>query len=273
MNRRDFSVRLTVRAIALHVHALFPFLLFFKGYITGQIFIGWIRYVRDYLSYKRADEELNSGFPLRWHTTFPILTERFDSAGDVSRHYFWQDLWAARKVYDSKVPVHYDIGSRLDGFVSHCLPFCNVILFDIRPLKTIVKNLGFIQVDCMNMSTVKDDTVSSISSLHAIEHFGLGRYGDRIDPLGFKRVAVEIQRITSKGADVYIGVPIGQERLEFNAHRVFDPSTIVRLFDQCDLVEFSMVDDENNFHENVEPAFAQKLRYGCGLFHFRSVKT
>ncbi|PNJ92618.1 hypothetical protein CEP14_09860 [Cylindrospermopsis raciborskii C04] len=50
---------------------------------------------------------------------FPYLTDRRDFAGSISRHYFHQDLWAARKVYENKPENHIDVGSRIDGFVAH----------------------------------------------------------------------------------------------------------------------------------------------------------
>ena len=45
--------------------------------------------------------------------------------------------------------------------------------------------------------------------------------------------------------------------------------TIVKLFEHCSLVEFSVVDDEDLFHKNVDPVNFTNLTYGCGLFHFR----
>ena len=182
---------------------------------------------------------------------------------------FWQDLWAARKIHASKVPRHYDIGSRLDGFIAHCLPFCEVVMLDIRPLQVPIKNLSFIQANCMDMPAIEDDSLDSFSSLHAVEHFGLGRYGDPIDPTGYQKAIWEIQRVVKPEGSVYFSVPIGIERLEFNGHRVFNPHTVLALFDQCDLVEFSVIDDQNIFHEKVDPNNFYALQYGCGLFHFR----
>lgn len=257
------------RSIALHIHALLPFLISLKGYVNGRIFSGVVLYLQDYMLYVKEDRKAQSGFELKWHNSFPILTERYDAAGDIPRHYFWQDLWAARKVHESKVPQHYDIGSRLDGFIAHILPFCEVVMLDIRPLRVPIKNLSFIQVDCMDMSNIPAETLLSFSSLHAVEYFGLGRYGDPINPLGFKKAIMEIQRVVKSGGGIYFSVPVGVERLEFNAHRIFNPETLIKLFDQCDLIEFSIVDDENMFHENVDPSLFSGLHYGCGLFHFR----
>lgn len=259
----------TFRSFALFMNALFPFLLTLKNYINGRIFLGIIMYFKDYASYVEQDLKIQSGFKVKWRNNFPILTERYEAAGNVPRHYFWQDLWAAKKVYKSKVARHYDVGSRLDGFIAHCLPFCEVVMLDIRPLQEKIKNLSFVQVNCTDMSTIRSDSLKSFSSLHALEHFGLGRYGDPIDPMGYKKAIMEIQRVVKPKGDIYISVPVGVERLEFNAHRIFYPQTVLALFNHCDILEFSVVDDENILHENVDPSHFTELKYGCGLFHFQ----
>lgn len=119
------------------------------------------------------------------------------------------------------------------------------------------------------MVSIPDNLLESISSLHAVEHFGLGRYGDTIDPLSYKNAIREIQRVVKPGGVIYFSVPVGFERLEFNGQRVFHPRTVLELFKQCELVELSVVDDENQLHEKVDIKDFDNLTYGCGLFHFR----
>ena len=257
------------RAMLLHINAIFPFLYPMRYVLGGRVFAGFYRYAIDFLAYRKADSLIHSGFPLKIRNTFPCLLDRYDDAGSLPTHYFWQDLWGARKIFNSGVKRHYDIGSRLDGFVAHCLPFCEIVMLDIRPLKATIKNLSFLQANGTDMSTIPDDSLESFSSLHAVEHFGLGRYGDPIDPLGYKKAIMEIQRVVKPAGEIYFSVPIGIERLEFNGHRIFYPHTVLELFHECDLVEFSVIDDENMFHENIEPSRFSSLKYGCGLFHFR----
>jgi SAM-dependent methyltransferase len=115
----------------------------------------------------------------------------------------------------------------------------------------------------------KDQSQASISCLHVIEHIGLGRYGDPLDPRGSERAAAELARVVEPAGRLYLSVPIGRERVCFNAHRVFSPLTIVRLFDRLELEQFSVVDDAGRLLEGVTPAQADDLEYGCGLFEFR----
>lgn len=262
-----------LKFVIRQINGLFPFfyplLHIFKRFNFVR---GIAAYYSDMRSYKGKDARIKSQFPLRFVNAYPIYYDRYEEAGEVPKHYFYQDLWAAKKLFQSGVKVHYDIGSRLDGFISHCLVFAKVIMLDIRPLNSKIPNLEFIKADGMNMKNIKTNSIDSISSLHAVEHFGLGRYGDPIDPLGYKKVIDEIIRVVKKGGNIYFSVPIGLQRLEFNAHRVFNPLYVLELFKGCKLVEFSVVDDKDHFFDNVLPKSYVNSNYSCGMFHFKKIK-
>jgi len=199
---------------------------------------------------------------------FPILDERSQAAGIVGGHYFHQDLWAARKIYQRRPRQHIDIGSRIDGFVAHLLPFMPVTLIDLRAMQSTIKGLDFIQDDATELRNFSNNSVSSISSLHAAEHFGLGRYSDPIDPDACFQFMASLQRVVAAEGRLYFSVPIGRERVDFNAHRVFDPATILSAFPELTLESFSFVDDEGALHEDQDPKRLPRLEYGCGLFEF-----
>ena len=111
---------------------------------------------------------------------FMILSDYEDVAGNAKGHYFHQDLLIANFIFEAKPKRHIDIGSRIDGFVSAVASYREIEVIDIRPLeKSVHKNIIFRKDDFMN-SNLKEQT-DSVSCLHAVEHFGLGRYGDTID--------------------------------------------------------------------------------------------
>ncbi|PIR43018.1 hypothetical protein COV24_05190 [candidate division WWE3 bacterium CG10_big_fil_rev_8_21_14_0_10_32_10] len=259
------------RLILIQLNGLFPFLYpfshLFKNFNYPK---GIIYYVRDYFDYSRSVKK-NNPFKILFKNTYPIYFDRFEEAGELPRHYFYQDIWAANKVYKSKVKTHYDLGSRINGFISHCVVFCKVVMLDIRPLKSVVPNLDFVEVDGTNMKNIKNNSLESISSLHAVEHFGLGRYGDPIDPTAYIKAIQEIQRVVKKGGDIYFSVPIGRQKLMFNAHRIFNPKYIKDLFKKCKLVEFSVVEDKDTFIEKVNIGDYVNSNYSCGLFHFKKL--
>lgn len=119
------------------------------------------------------------------HEPTPCYSDRTDDAGSLSLHYFFQDLFVAQRIFKNAPLRHVDIGSRIDGFVAHLASFRSVEVFDIRPLEVNIPNVTFKQLDIMNRTCINENSIPPVSCLHALEHFGLGRYGDSINFNGF----------------------------------------------------------------------------------------
>lgn len=205
---------------------------------------------------------------------FPILNERFESSGILSGHYFHQDLLVARKIFENNPGNHLDIGSRTDGFVAHIAVFRKIEVMDIRELDSKVKNIEFTKADLMKLPDNMLNKYDSISTLHVIEHFGLGRYGDPIDYYGHIKAIDNITKMLKTGGKLYFSTPIGPQRIEFNAHRVFSMQYLLNMFKESYTVDsFSFVNDIGDLFENVgleEKKIASNFdcQYGCGIFEF-----
>lgn len=164
----------------------------------------------------------------------PCLHDRYEEAGVTKSEYFWQDLLVARWIKKESPIKHLDIGSRIDGFVAHVSSFRNVEVIDIRPVKKDIPGVIFHQADIMNLEFLKNfegkgGYCDSLSCLHALEHFGLGRYGDPINPQGYQVGLRNMSKLLKANGLLYLSTPIGVERVEFNANWVFDPRTINRI--------------------------------------------
>lgn len=181
-------------------------------------------------------------------------------------HYFYQGAWLARRLARSKPAKHMDIGSSVLT-MSVLSAQVEVTFVDYRPLKASLPGLTSVAGDILNM-TFADNSVESLSCLHVIEHVGLGRYGDPIDPQGSVKAANELQRIARSGGKLFLSLPIGRERICFNAHRVHSPASVLKMFPQMRLIEFSYVDDNGQYHEAKSIETADNLEYGCGMFQF-----
>jgi SAM-dependent methyltransferase len=223
-------------------------------------------YFRDIREYCRLNDM--PSFRPRWRDMFPILTDMDSAAGIAGGHYFHQDLWAARKIFQRHPAQHFDIGSRTDGFIAHLLVFMNVTAIDIRPLSSTIQGLRFIQDDASHLQTFADGSIDSLSTLHVAEHFGLGRYTDPIDPHACFKFMASLQRVLAPGGRLYFSVPVGRERVEFNAHRVFAPGTILDNFKGLRLVSFSFVGDDDQVYPDRNPLELPPSRMACGLFEF-----
>jgi len=223
--------------------------------------------VHDSIQYNRQGPP--PSFQLRLRQLWPMLVDHRGNAGTAKGHYFHQDLWAARKIFRRRPARHLDIGSRIDGFIAHLLVFMEVDVVDLLALDGTVKGLRFQQGDATSLTNVPSNTVVSLSSLHAAEHFGLGRYSDAVDPWGHVKFMNSLERTLSPGGTLYFSVPIGRQRLEFNAHRIFDVNTVLTQFKNLRLASFSYVDDAGDLHEDVSPFDVPKdTSSGCGLFEF-----
>lgn len=181
-------------------------------------------------------------------------------------HYFYQGAWLARKLAQSKPEKHVDIGSSVLT-MSVLSATVDTIFVDYRPLKATLPGLTSLAGNILSLP-FEDNSVGSLSCLHVIEHIGLGRYGDPIDPEGSRKAAAELQRIVSSGGELFLSLPIGRERICFNAHRVHAPNSVLGMLSQLKLVEFSYVDDNGQFQEAQSVHSANQLEYGCGMFHF-----
>jgi hypothetical protein len=63
--------------------------------------------------------------------------------------------------------------------------------------------------------------VDAILSISTIEHDGLGRYGDPLDPDGDLRAMREVRGCLKPGGLMYLSVPVGKDCLVWNAHRIY----------------------------------------------------
>lgn len=203
---------------------------------------------------------------------YMILDDYSDTAGRASGHYFHQDLLVARFVAKQNPRRHLDIGSRIPGFVAHVASFRKIEVVDIRPLPPSKhENIAHVQADLMNPSNLGQ--TDSLSCLHAIEHFGLGRYTDPIDVDGHIKGIENLVRLVESGGRLYISFPIGQaDEVHFNAHRVFHPKTILSvpaIQNSMQLERFDYVDDAGDVHMNVSVDDAVgKTHFGCAIYTF-----
>jgi len=222
--------------------------------------VGWFRYRRVYTG------------KLEFR---PCLYDWYEEGGSTRNEYFWQDLHVARKISRASPRKHVDIGSRIDGFVAHVASFREIEVFDILPITSKIESVVFKQADLMNPPTALAGYCDSLSCLHALEHFGLGRYGDPIDPMGSATGLKHMTALLEQGGVFYLSVPIGIERVEFNAHRVFDPLKLLQLASNTGLKlqEFVWFVDGGGLVHSKNPEAdmlnLSTLRYALGIFTFR----
>ncbi|MDR4476693.1 MAG: DUF268 domain-containing protein [Nitrospira sp.] len=230
---------------------------------------------RYYLDFRHLkSQSASQGRSFVFGRPFPCLGERHAASGAANGHYFHQDLLVARRIHSNTPDTHVDVGSRVDGFVAHVASFRRIHVIDIRPLPDTIPNIVFLQADMMHplLDSHLIECCDSLSCLHAVEHFGLGRYGDPITYDGHILGLNNLYRLLKRGGRFYFSVPIGPQRIEFNAHRVFSVSYLLERFENLYRIDsFSFVDDKGDLHEDA-PLSASMVEvnfncsYGCGIF-------
>lgn len=203
---------------------------------------------------------------------YPILLDREEQSACLGE-YFWQDILVAKEIIFSNPRRHVDVGSRVDGFIAHLACVRKVEIFDIRPLEKSIHNVSFTQWDitCPNPGYI--GVADCVSCLHTIEHIGLGRYGDQLDPDGWNKGLKSLVDLISPRGGLWLSVPIGIQRVEFNAHRIFDPATIIHASGSLGmkLVRFFYL-TELGFIESINVARDVKIlgakSYALGVFYF-----
>lgn len=228
-------------------------------------------FMRDLVRYRRLDR---TRLQLQ-----PCLHDRYAQGGAARSEYFVQDLHVARKIHQRRPARHVDVGSRIDGFVAHVASFREIEVIDIRPVHTAIPGVIFRQADLMSDAAPAVAPCDSLSCLHALEHFGLGRYGDLLDAQGSRKGLFNMARLLRPGGLLYLSVPIGIERVVFNANRVFDPKTILHWADESglSLEAFAQIGVDEGLCEHADlTAAIEEARgadYALGIFTFRRAES
>lgn len=209
-------------------------------------------------------------FLFRWKYLYPCLHDDTGATG-FDRHYTFHTAWAARVVAQIKPGVHYDISSAI-YFSTILSAFIPVRFYDYRPVTLRLSNLRSETADLLSLPFASD-SISSLSCMHVVEHVGLGRYGDSLDPEGDRKAIRELQRVVSPGGHLLFVVPIGATPiLMFNAHRIYSTPMILDYFQEAfHLKDFTLI-PEDPADGDLAPSPSQDLLnkqfYGCGCFWF-----
>ena len=197
---------------------------------------------------------------------YPCLSDNI-SYTPLDPTYFFQDSWAARKIFELKTEHHFDIGSSATtiGILSQFVP---ITMIDIRPIKLEIPNLYFIEGSILDLP-FDNNSINSLSSLCVIEHIGLGRYGDPIDAFGSEKAIEEIKRVIKPGGVVIISLPIdNNNKVYFNAHRAFTREYVLNLF-----MNFSLMEEKYHYGNHLYDYYDKEKGFGTGLYMFRKLES
>lgn len=229
--------------------------------------MNFLDFFRNYQTFKSLND---NRFKLSWRDRYPILKEKTKET-NFDRHYIYHPAWAARVLAKTKPNRHVDISSTLT-FCSIVSAFIPVEFYDFRPPSLKLNNLSIGFADLTNLP-FKDNTLSSLSCMHTVEHVGLGRYGDEINPKADLKAVKELKRVVAPNGTLLFVVPVGKPRIIFNAHRIYSPKQILSCFEEMKLIEFALVPNDSGKGLIVNPSekLCNRQIYACGCFWFKKV--
>jgi len=201
-------------------------------------------------------------------TLYPCLYDNTANTA-IEPHYTYHPAWAARVLAQTNPPKHIDISS-ITQFSNIVSAFIPTEFYDYRPANIVLSNYSSGKADLTNLH-FESDSIESLSCMHTVEHIGLGRYGDPIDVDGDKKAMNELARVLAPNGNLLFVVPIGDARIEFNAHRVYAYQTIIDNFSGLMLKEFSLIPDDfeqTGYIANPSIDIINKQHWGCGCFWF-----
>jgi len=226
-------------------------------------------FINDWIKFKKMSKKTRNRFHLSWRDRYPCLKGK-TAHTKFDTHYIYHLAWATRILANTKPETHIDISSSLH-FCSIVSAFIPVKFYDYRPANLILDNLSSEYADLLSLP-FKDNGIKSLSCMHTVEHIGLGRYGEPIDPDGDLKAISELKRVLAQNGDLLFVVPIGKPKILFNAHRIYSYEQIKKYFSDLKLKEFSLIPDnakDVGIIKNASAKEANKQTYGCGCFWFK----
>lgn len=230
----------------------------------------YLNFIADFYKFKRLMSYKDKPrFFLSWRNQYPCLSDK-TSQTVFDRHYVYHTAWAARVLAEVKPDYHTDISS-LIYFSSLVSAFIPIKFYDYRPANLQLSGLVSEAVNLLELPFT-DNSIPSLSCMHVVEHIGLGRYGDPLDPDADLKAISELKRVLKVGGSLLFVVPIGNPKIMFNAHRIYSYESVIHQFRDFELKEFSLIPDhveDGNLIRHASKVMADIQTYGCGCFWFQ----
>eukprot|EP00597_Dinobryon_sp_UTEXLB2267_P013258 CAMPEP_0170118054 /NCGR_PEP_ID=MMETSP0020_2-20130122/13442_1 /TAXON_ID=98059 /ORGANISM="Dinobryon sp., Strain UTEXLB2267" /LENGTH=254 /DNA_ID=CAMNT_0010346901 /DNA_START=1 /DNA_END=762 /DNA_ORIENTATION=+ len=184
----------------------------------------------------------------------PVVNSYYNDA--YLYHYVWSTevINQYRNLTNKCGPYHsaicdlsmstYDVFIRdqIGLVVGSISPWAEAALFNHGAAKIITVEYADIIADYPNLSILKPSKLNEIYlsgdwkpvdfifTFSSLEHDGLGRYGDPINPFGDVETMYRLHCLLKPDGLLFFGVPTGNDVLHWNSHRVYGKMRLAMMF-------------------------------------------
>jgi SAM-dependent methyltransferase len=230
--------------------------------------VEWGRVTQEFVQFRARSRSERPDLVPKWNERQYFLENR-TSQTPFDRQYIYHTAWAVRQLVRHRPAEHVDISSSL-YFVALGSAVVPMRHLDYRPPLLALSNLECGAGD-LTALPFASGTVPSLSCMHVIEHIGLSRYGDPLDPQGDLKAARELTRVLAPGGRFLFATPVGRRRVCFNGHRIYSFEMVCQLFPELKLEEWALIPENppDGLVQNAAPELINRQNYACGCFAFR----
>ena len=152
----------------------------------------------------------------------------------------------------------YDIRNKKVAVVGSITPWIESMLLNLdNKVTTIEYNVpkcNLVNLNCedyFDYFEKNENEYDAIVTFSSIEHSGLGRYGDPLDPDGDLKTMDVIHKNLKKNGILIWGAPLGADALVWNCHRIYGKIRLPILFKKFTEIEWLRWEKEEIFKHKV----------------------
>ncbi|CAD6184569.1 unnamed protein product [Caenorhabditis auriculariae] len=204
----------------------------------------------------RIPDKLLSSFDLNGYS---FISYRYSNDKSAGGPIMWSDMksWLAKSDRDleyagysgfsaslNSAMSHFGVASKTGLIVGSLSPWAETMALKLGAKKVVTVEYSKISIDETmreRMEAVLAPTLAEnwqkyagqfdfAASFSSIEHSGLGRFGDPLDPIGDFREMTKVRCLLKPGGLFYFAVPYGLDGIVFNLHRIYGPVRLAFMF-------------------------------------------
>ena len=152
----------------------------------------------------------------------------------------------------------YNINNKKVAVIGTLIPWIEAILLNFNNIVTTVEyNVPIVDYNNLNAISYWDFLKTSniydcIITYSSVEHSGLGRYGDPLDPNGDIKTMQDIHKNLISNGTLIWGAPVGHDALVWNAHRIYGKIRMPILFNGFKELEWIDVDKHSILNQSLQ---------------------